>query len=182
MPASADFVPVALHRLAGSEGLAEFRFFCEPPPMTGDYVGFVSCRWPEKFPKNTPLDRLRLLSLSPHEVYAPAPTGGIDWVEHSERVHPGLAALIPELIAAMDIPLSPQAPTFWTSNFILHRQVWESYQAKFALAAIYAQKQWGARPPFDVGKYDPKRKLAYLLERATMAYFASRSDLKIVKI
>lgn len=182
LPALAHIVPVALHRMPGSGQYSEFRFFRWPPRMESEYVGFVSCRLPEKFPQCTPLDRLHELPLSPDAVYAASPTGGIDWVKHSEQVHPGMAALIEELAAAMNIPLLPKAPTFWTSNFILHRGVWESYRSAFAAGATYAEEQWGVDPPFDIGKYQPKRKFGYVLERVMMAYFASRSDLKIVKI
>ncbi len=182
LPVRKHIVPVALHRLPEPACYAEFRFFLRPVPVTTDYVGFVSCRWSEKFPAATPIDQLHQLPLSPNCVYAPSPTGGIDWVAHSNHVHPGLAALIPELAAAMGIALLPKAPTLWTGNFICHRQIWESYQTAFIAASQYAAQGWRTDPPFSVGRYDPTRKVAYLMERATMAYFASRSDLKIVKI
>jgi hypothetical protein len=182
LPVRKNVVSVALHRLPGSEKYAEFRFFRRPPRMRSDYVGFASCRWGGKFPQATPIDQLHQLPLSRELVFAPAPTNGIDWVAHCDRVHPGMAALIPELAESMHIPLVRTAPTFWTSNFICHRRVWTSYQRAFTAACIHVDARWTGDPPFDVGKYDPARKVAYLLERATMAYFAARSDLKIVKV
>jgi hypothetical protein len=182
LPVRKHLIPVALHRLAEPECYAEFRFFLHPLPMSSEYVGFVSCRWAEKFPKASPIEKLEELPLSPQCVYAPAPTAGIDWVEHSEKVHPGLSKLIPELAAAMGVELLPKAPTLWTSNFICHRTVWESYAKAFTAAAKFASQRWGAEPPFDVGRYDPSRKVAYLMERATMIYFASRGDLRVSKV
>jgi hypothetical protein len=182
VPDLKNVVRIALHRLPGAERYAEFRFFRQTRRINRGYLGFVSCRWAEKFPQATPIDCLDQLPFSTDLVYAPAPTNGIDWVAHSEHVHPGLGGLIPELADAMGIDLLPNAPTLWTSNFICHRQVWDGYKSAFDAAAKYADKRWGAYPPFDVGKYDPNRKVAYLLERATMAYFASRTDLNIVKV
>jgi hypothetical protein len=154
-----------------------------------EYVGGVNGRAHRKYADFRWEDfeaRLRP-HLHPGRVVALWPTGRgpvptDDWLRFSEAYHPGMAAPVRELCAAVGIEICAGRPSLWANDFVCHRDVWRDWLNTYRRAATWAVGRWGYDPPFADPPDGRERKVAYLLERVTTAYFAARADLAVVPL
>lgn len=157
-------------------------------PVWADYCGALNARshhkyatdnfqW-EKIPK-------ALDEIAPNEVRCPWPTvnGWSDnWMDYTESVHPGMGRLVAHACNHLHVELISEGPSLWANDFVCHREVWDGWLAFWRAGFHYLHGRFGNDPPFACGDQYKHRKPALLYERLTTAYFASRTDLKIVKL
>jgi hypothetical protein len=197
VPARSELRPVDLRDLGlagdlATNSLAESRFFLSELALdvTTEYVGVLSARHDEKYaPRALTLDQLAQGAITPYlrprRVFGPLVTGfGGRWVEGSDRVHPGLTALVRE--AAEEIPgVDVSRPTVLASSFIAHRDVYlefiadfrrlfDTFHARYGLdfPHVYRCSTCGTVFEDGHGRYQRDRHGAYFYERVTALYFA----------
>jgi hypothetical protein len=155
-----------------------------------DYIGIVNGRSHLKYAnKGFTWDGLRdRLSplLAPRNVVALWPTDSYvcatdDWLAFTDRMHPGMADLVVEMLGAAGVPCVPGRPSLWANDFVCHRTVFYQWLRAWRTCHAFAYHRWGKDLPISDFNIDPVRKPAYLLERATTAFFASRTDLTVVE-
>ncbi len=165
-------------------------FLCQDVrhPEWGEYVGVLNARCHKKYQTDN-FDWGKVpaaaSSLYPIKVLCPWPTKNgwsDDWMGYTESVHPGMNRLIAHACNHMKIELVSKGPSLWANDFICHREVWNSWLEFWRGAFHYLHGRFGNDPPFQCPDHYKYRKPALLYERMTTAYFASRTDLQIVKL
>jgi hypothetical protein len=162
------------------EAIAESRAYLADLPIApeDEYIGMASARWNEKYRHEvTRLENLHHLNLSPNVVWAAdrTPHG---WAYNSDYHHPGMYPLLEEMARITGLQLTNN-PTLYGNNFVCHRSVFEDLVVHIRKVISYFHKKYHFDIPFNNGHFDRVRQAAYFYERATMLYFANRSDLII---
>ena len=159
-----------------SNAIAETRAYMADLPLgDAEYVGFCTARWNDKYRHAVRLSDLHHLRLSPKVVWA-AERQETDWISQSDMNHPGMVPLIKEMASEMGLILS-WGPTLFANNFICHRDVFEDLKKFIRKVVGYFHEKYHFDLPFNNGPHERSRQAAYFYERATMLYFANRSDL-----
>lgn len=144
-----------------------------------EFVGVMSGRYSQKYPKKCRLRHLNLLKYARDEVKAPCTVD--DWYSHSERSHPGMGKLIDELCERNGF--AKTGTSFYSNNFICHREVMKGFLAWWIENFEYFHRKYDDK--FDFGSnyslYNKELHPSYFYERLTVAYFANQ-NLKIVEI
>lgn len=147
-----------------------------------EYIGFASARWNYKYPHVLPLEDLYMLEpkLHPRKIFVASKTSD-DWFYSSEHYHAGIGDIIYDLAEYMGIKVHHR-PSFWSNNYICHRDVFNEFIIFWRKAFHYLYDRFNTDPPIGIGTGEsPALKVAYLLERITTAYFA-QADLEIEQI
>ncbi|MDE2098821.1 MAG: hypothetical protein KGL39_16330 [Patescibacteria group bacterium] len=146
-----------------------------------EYVGLCTARWNDKYNGEClPIERLHHLRLSPDVVWA-ARTSWSDWLELSERDHPGIAAILWHLAEQMNVK-DLFCRSVWSNNFIAHRDVVLDMRSFIWRCWALVMDKYGARPNFGMDGWDRCRANSYLIERFSMLYFCKRRDLSLMQI
>lgn len=175
-----DLLPIGKYQV---NELAETRFLLSDIPLDSEYIGFSSARWNEKYPDNVPLEELDQLPLAPDVVWVGFPALAC-WAAFSEDVHPGMLPYLQELHAVSGLP-ALTGHSFWSNNFICHRQVFADFLAKWRAMfdAMYARHGCNFKFGNNYARsklYIPALHPAYFYERLTVLYFANRTDLRMM--
>lgn len=176
--------PVRLDRLGQNE-LAESRIYLDPGVMDRfegrEYVGLASARWDDKYEgKSTLLADLHWARglLAKDVVLAPDVWGSC-WAEVTCRSNKGMERMLGELEKFTGMPLE-KGPTFWSNNFICHRDVFSDYVAHFRKVYDHFHSKYDDR--FDYVGMDTRRTPAFFYEAVTVHYFSNRTDLEITRL
>lgn len=170
-----DALPVGLYQ---DNRLAESRVYWWDGLEQGEYTGLASARWEAKYPDILTPARLDALPLRPEVVWAACPTRP-GWLAFSEHCHPGIARLTVAMASWAGLPVRDDRTSFWANNYVCAAGVWTRLLPAWRLMATQALTAWGLNPPFELGSFDQARKVAYLLERATVLWFAAQEDLEV---
>jgi hypothetical protein len=185
------------------EELAENRFFIseESNKASGKYIGCISSRWDERFPKFPKIKDLDVLahSLSDLDVLAPqslrvTKSQFVSWVNLQDLVHPGMSALLWEVIDRnLSLEKNHHYNIVMGNNFILSRTIYFEFLNFWRKAFVDLNNKFGFDFPFSyrcpicglesingIGRWSRLRHSAFLYERLTAIFFASRPDLNLV--
>lgn len=191
---------VFLPDLDPDNSLAESRIFQRPwleyATLAHAYAGLCTHSWNNKYAGQClPLAELDRLERRPDLVWA-ASLGTHDWLESSERHHPGLGSVLWELVTWLQtwqprLPADPfRLPSVWSNNLICHRDVLLDLAQFHRRVLPWCLERWGRVPPYEVS-YDTSRRgggpgatrpLSFLAELFTVLYFCTRPDLDIRQI
>lgn len=168
-----QFVP-GKHR---QNSLAENRFLhhlaLNQSLLDSEYVGVMSGRYAEKYPRATRLSHLNLVRYRPEEVVAPCVVE--DWYSHSERSHPGMRRLLDELCERNGFRNCGRS--FYSNNFVCHRDVMKKFLSWWLENFEYFHGKYEDK--FDFGStyelYNKDLHPSYFYERLTVSYFANQN-------
>jgi hypothetical protein len=160
----------------------EGRLFLADPALL-PITGFANARFDDKYTHlRTRLADLPGLAeaLAPDTVLAPWTARG--WLAHTYEAHPTMDALLEELLAFSGLPAHDDRLTLWANDLIAHESVVRAWLSFWRRCFLHFDGRYGALLPMGLEGMDPARTPAYLYERVTALYFASRDDLKIVQM
>lgn len=175
-------VPVNLSELSlekyNDNSLCEGRFFLCDWKIDTTYVGVITASWAKKYSQGgmnvVPIKSLMrriIYKLSPNVIIGPDKV--YDWIEKSEKDHPGLKNIIIEVSKHMEYDINSFGCSLLANNFFCHRNVFKTLTEEWRKMFAYLTNKYELNFPFEVGIYDNNRKPAYLLERLTMIYLSS---------
>lgn len=181
-PAPDDAIRVHLPRLNipvpfRINALAESRFllWCALHPddalPPNGAVAVFQASYPEKFPLLPPLA----------ELTAPPPGVGYGPVlcqhyhNQARHCHPGLDLALDRILRPVGVSEAEGFPAPMTNSFIVDSDVLRAFLPTWLRLFLNAIDEYNP-PRFDVSRCKPEVLPAYLLERLTTAYFASRAE------
>jgi|GEM_PF-2863386 len=173
---------VYLPDIDADNSLAESRIFASNHIANAgtEYVGLCTARWNEKYAGECrPLERLHELPMGVSRVWAARPAEP-DWLELTERDHPGMRRILEYLAGAMGAR-NPKRRSVWSNNLIAHWSVVRGLQDWVWRGLGLAFAEFGPKPRYGMAGWDKTRPLSYLAERISMLYFCMRDDLEIVR-
>lgn len=172
------YEPFDLARTNLPNEIAESRFFLSnyAENLQSEYIGVVSGSWDRKYGSLVSLHNLhtKVYYMLQKDIILFADYAPPTWVEDSDRNHPGMGVLIEELASAMGVT-NYHTRTVYANTFVCHKSIWQDFLQFWKQAYDYCNNKYGLNPPFDQGRFDSNRKVAYLYERITMLYFASKN-------
>jgi hypothetical protein len=156
--------------------LSENRFFLCDWNIETEYVGFIPASWPDKF-KRFNLEKVPskvIQCIEPNTVIAPIVSD--KWVAESEEFHPGMTPHLKELASFMNYK-NWTSKSLWCNTFFCHKSTYESFLKDWRLMFGYLNNKYEMNFSYscEADYLDEERKPAYLLERATMMFFAENS-------
>ena len=160
-----------------SKFLSESRFFLCDWNIETEYVGVISSSWPRKFSDfclNSFINKVIFYQINEEKVLALSKADK-DWPEISEELHhDGIKFYLKELSLFMNYGDRWRSDSLWCNTFFCHKDVYYNFIKDWRLMFGYLDKKYKMNFNFDCSKkhVDEERKAAYLLERATMMYFA----------
>lgn len=185
--------------------LAESRFLIGSHFLEGtfDFRGFVSARWDQRFPKWPKLSAIDVLfkdlnmETYSRTFFAPNCKRLKEsqvhlWVKSQDKFHPGMTALVEELIEFNKISFntSDTYNLVMGNNFILPTAIAEDFLKFWHESFSYLEMKYGLDFPFEyrchkcgfnssqgVDRWSRDRHAGFLLERLSALYFLSRSEL-----
>ncbi len=187
------------------EILAESRFLIGNHFLEGkfDFRGFVSARWDQRFPRWPKLSTINVLfedlklATSSRTFFAPnckrLRESQVNlWVKSQDIFHPGMTALVEELIDFNRISFntSDTYNLVMGNNFILPATIAEDFLKFWHESFSYLEMKYGLDFPFEyrchkcgfnssqgVDRWSRDRHAGFLLERLSALYFLSRPEL-----
>jgi hypothetical protein len=177
--------------------LGESRVYFSKEFLEGlpEFVGTLTYRFDEKFKPNIPLTTLATLlakrRLKKNDVWG-IRFGSRDWMEDSERFHPGMKVLLEDVAGHFQREINPDGPAPYCNNFVCHRDHFLELAAFIEESMTYVLDKYGERLPFvyaspccgevnatGLGRYrNNDRHLSFFVERLTMLYFSSKLGLR----
>ena len=160
--------------------LAEYRLFLSDLPSTTDseYLGFGTWQWNKKWYPIIPIQHLNAVTMKKDVVYYVMYANEY-WMRLSSAWHPGIDKYVYEIARKKRMDINK--PTFWATNFICHRSVYEQWELFFREVFNYLYNKYGMEYNFPTDK-DDHRKPALLCERMNMLFFANQPQLKLVQL
>lgn len=191
-------------RISGNE-LAENRLFLARIDYeAAQVIGCVSARWEERFPKYPTLQNLpeRISQLKGGEVLAPqglvlTNSEFVKWVRNQDAVHPGMSAVMMDVIEFMkiDVSLRIQRRIVMGNNFVCSKDLFNDFLQFWREGFNYIDSKYGFEIPFTyrcpkcglvdeeaIWRWTKARHPAFFYERLTAIFFASRPDVSLLKI
>jgi len=156
--------------------LSENRFFLCDWNIQTEYIGIISYSWPKKFRAfnlNSIISNI-FYQINEEKVLAPR-IADKDWPENSEKEHhAGIEFYLKELSLFMDYGDRWRSYSLWCNTFFCHKNTYDLFLKDWRLMFGYLDEKYKMNFNFDCSKeyVNEERKAAYLLERATMMYFA----------